>query len=146
MAKIRSKDTKPELVLRSLLHRAGYRYKLHDKSLPGRPDLVFPARKKVIFVNGCFWHGHDCPVGARLPKTNTEYWHDKRERNRVRDLRQISELRGTGWEVMVVWECQVKSDGNHLEVVQKFLDSGKGLIHLNRELGLFIISLVEVET
>ncbi|MGJ3189630.1 very short patch repair endonuclease [Paenarthrobacter sp. FR1] len=121
MAKIRSKDTKPELALRSLLHRAGYRYKLHDKSLPGKPDIVFPSRKKVIFVNGCFWHGHDCPVGVRLPKSNTEFWRDKRERNHLRDVEQKSHLEAKGWKAMVVWECQVKSGDDYLGAVKNFL-------------------------
>lgn len=107
MAKIRSKDTKPELWLRRRLHAEGFRYRLHDRKLPGKPDLVFPGRRKVILVNGCFWHGHDCPVGARLPKTNTEFWAEKRRRNQDRDLRQQEELRQLGWRTLVVWECQV---------------------------------------
>ncbi|WP_306919474.1 MULTISPECIES: very short patch repair endonuclease [unclassified Arthrobacter] len=107
MAKIRSKNTKPEVRLRSLLHRAGYRFRLHERSLPGRPDLVFTARRKVIFVNGCFWHGHDCSVGSRLPKTNTDFWALKREKNQERDARQLRELESLGWSVLVVWECEL---------------------------------------
>ncbi|XAZ32264.1 very short patch repair endonuclease [Paenarthrobacter ureafaciens] len=92
MAKIRSVDTKPELLVRRTLHAAGYRYRLHDSRLPGRPDLVFPARHKVIFVHGCFWHAHDCPVGTRVPKTNTQFWLEKRLHNRERDSVQLAQL------------------------------------------------------
>lgn len=107
MAKIRSKNTKPEVRLRSLLHRSGYRFRLHCKALPGRPDLVFAGRRKVIFVHGCFWHGHECSVGSRLPKTNTEFWALKRKRNQERDARQLQELGSLGWSVLVVWECEL---------------------------------------
>lgn len=107
MAKIRSKNTKPEVRLRSLLHRAGYRFRLHVRTLPGQPDLVFPGRRKVIFVNGCFWHGHACSVGARLPKTNTDFWLLKRKKNQERDARQLQELEALGWRVLVVWECEL---------------------------------------
>lgn len=107
MAKIRSKNTKPELRFRSWLHRQGYRYRVHVKDLPGRPDLVFPGRKKVVFVHGCFWHGHDCPIGSRLPKTNTEFWGNKRQYNQLRDAATIEKLRSRGWEVLIVWECEI---------------------------------------
>ena len=130
MAKIRSKDTKPELWLRRQLHRMGYRYRLHDPKLPGRPDLVFPSRRKVIFVNGCFWHGHECPVGSRLPKSNTEFWAAKRKRNRERDAIQQEQLRTTGWIVLVVWECEIDACQSLLENVIEFLDgepAGKAL-------------------
>ena len=103
MAKIRSKNTKPELLLRRALHALGYRYRVHDRALPGRPDLVFAGRRKVIFVNGCFWHGHSCPVGSRLPKTNTEFWADKRRRNQARDLSQRQQLTEMGWTYLDVW-------------------------------------------
>jgi DNA mismatch endonuclease (patch repair protein) len=122
MSKIHSKDTKPELALRRLLHGVGYRYRLHDTKLPGKPDLVFPSRRKVIFVNGCFWHGHDCPVGTRLPKSNTQFWADKRRRNCERDLRQQDELLSRGWQPLVVWECELKSDPSLLETIRDFLD------------------------
>ena len=92
MSKIRSKNTKPEMWLRKALFRAGYRYRLHERSLPGKPDLVFIGRRKVIFVNGCFWHGHDCPEGLRLPKTNTDFWLEKRRLNRARDKVQRDQL------------------------------------------------------
>lgn len=121
MSKIRSKDTKPELWLRRKLHAEGYRYRLHDKSLPGKPDLVFPGRHKVIFVNGCFWHGHTCPEGSRLPKSNTVFWAEKRQRNQDRDQRQRQELVAAGWDLMVVWECEVRDDPRLLQRVKEYL-------------------------
>ena len=121
MSKIRSKDTKPEVWLRRNLHRAGYRYRLHDRNLPGKPDLVFAGRKKVIFVNGCFWHGHQCPVGSRLPKSNTRFWADKRQRNQERDARQLAQIASMGWRTMVIWECEIHAEAGLLETVKKFL-------------------------
>lgn len=123
MAKIRSKDTKPELQLRRALHAAGYRYRLHDKALPGRPDLVFAGRRKVIFVNGCFWHGHDCPVGSRLPKSNTSFWADKRRRNQERDGSQRIQLAELGWSYLDVWECEVAANVHIVQDVRTFLDT-----------------------
>jgi DNA mismatch endonuclease (patch repair protein) len=122
MAKIRSKDTKPEVALRRLLHREGFRYRIHDGRLPGKPDLVFSRRKKVIFVNGCFWHGHDCPVGTRLPKSNTEFWAKKRLRNRERDAEQRRQLLSLGWLYLDVWECEVLADDDLLGHLKEFLD------------------------
>lgn len=105
-----------------MLHGAGYRYRLHDRKLPGRPDLVFPGRRKVIFVHGCFWHGHECPVGSRLPKTNTEFWAGKRRRNQERDALQRQLLEDMGWSVLVVWECEVKSISGVSDSWSKFLE------------------------
>jgi DNA mismatch endonuclease (patch repair protein) len=107
MRAVRSVDTKPELLVRSLLHGLGYRFRLHQKDLAGKPDLVFSRRKKIIFVHGCFWHGHDCKRGSRQPKTNIEYWKKKISRNKARDLVSISSLEESGWNVMVVWECEL---------------------------------------
>lgn len=121
MAKIRSKDTKPEIMLRRVLHRDGLRYRLHDRALPGKPDLVFAGRRKVIFVNGCFWHGHDCPVGSRLPKSNTEFWADKRLRNQERDAVQRRQLLEQGWKYLDVWECEVLANDDILRRVKLFL-------------------------
>jgi DNA mismatch endonuclease (patch repair protein) len=121
MAKIRSKDTKPEIMLRRVLHRAGFRYRLHDRRLPGKPDLVFAGRRKVIFVNGCFWHGHDCPVGSRLPKSNTEFWADKRLRNQERDARQRIQLVDQGWRYLDVWECEILADKDLIPQIRLFL-------------------------
>ena len=107
MSRIGSKHTKPELVVRSILHRLGYRYRLHRKELPGRPDIAFIGRKKAIFVHGCFWHGHGCKIG-KLPKSNLAFWNPKIERNRQRDLESISKLEQIGWEVAEVWQCELK--------------------------------------
>ena len=122
MAKIRSKNTKPELQLRRALHAVGYRYRLHDPALPGRPDLVFAGRRKVIFVNGCFWHGHNCPVGSRLPKSNTEFWAEKRRRNQERDSVQRLQLTEMGWTYLDVWECEVTANANLMVDVTGFLE------------------------
>lgn len=108
MQAVKGKDTKPEWIIRRLLHSAGYRYRLHVKELPGKPDLVFPGRSKVIFVHGCFWHGHHCARGDRPPKTNAAYWTAKIERNKIRDRQHIATLRRQGWKVRTVWECELK--------------------------------------
>ena len=112
MARIRGKNTKPELLVRRLLHAKGYRYRLHGQSgttkLPGRPDLVFAGRRKVIFVNGCFWHFHDCKVGRHAPAANAAFWEAKRTRTRERDAQQRAVLCASGWEVLTVWECEMK--------------------------------------
>lgn len=110
MRRIRAKNTKPELYVRSLVHGMGYRYRLHRRDLPGTPDLVFPSRKKVIFMHGCFWHYHDdasCKL-ARIPKSNHAFWKPKLEGNRSRDQTNEAKLRELGWEVFVIWECQIR--------------------------------------
>jgi len=107
MAAVKQKDTSVELRIRRELHRRGYRYRLHAKNLPGRPDIVFPARRKVIFVHGCFWHGHDCSKGA-LPKSRIDYWSEKISGNRARDMRTIGELSRMGWTSLVVWQCELQ--------------------------------------
>ncbi|WP_281247779.1 very short patch repair endonuclease [Paraburkholderia lycopersici] len=107
MRAIRSSDTKPELLVRRLVHHCGYRFRLHRKDLPGKPDLVFPGRKSVIFVHGCFWHMHGCP-SVRVPKSNVGYWNPKLERNRARDQQSYSSLEKLGWKVLIVWECETK--------------------------------------
>ena len=118
MSRIRGKNTKPELLVRRLLHAKGYRYRLHGGAgkvrLPGNPDLVFAGRRKVIFVNGCFWHFHDCRVGQHAPKANATFWEAKRTRTRSRDADQRRQLEEAGWEVLTVWECELK-DGSALE-------------------------------
>jgi DNA mismatch endonuclease (patch repair protein) len=107
MAAVKSKDTSTEMVVRRLVHGLGYRYRLHNGRLPGNPDLVFTARRKVIFVSGCFWHGHTCGA-CRIPATRREYWTAKITRNTKRDRRVRRELMRLGWRVLVVWECQTK--------------------------------------
>jgi DNA mismatch endonuclease (patch repair protein) len=108
MRAIRSKDTKPEKIVRSMLHRLGYRFRLHSRDLPGHPDLVFASRRKVIFVNGCFWHMHDCSKGQRAPLTNAEFWRTKRQRTVDRDSKALRALTASGWKAYVVWECALK--------------------------------------
>lgn len=107
MSGIRGKDTKPEIIVRSVLHRLGYRFRLHRKDLPGKPDIVLPRRKTLVFVNGCYWHGHkDCGL-FRPPKTRTRFWTEKIESNSLRDKRNYEALIGAGWKVVIIWECAV---------------------------------------
>ena len=129
MAGIRGKNTKPEIIVRRGLHALGFRYRLHDRKLPGKPDLVFPARQAVIFVHGCFWHGHDCER-FKLPATRRDFWLKKLEANQARDKRNISALLSEGWRVMVVWECATRGRGKHtthivLDQCETFLNSDK---------------------
>lgn len=123
MSRIRSKDTKPERAVRSLLHGLGYRYRLHAGDLPGRPDVVFRGRRKVIFVHGCFWHAHaGCPRAFR-PSSRTEFWAEKLERNTARDALALKSLSEAGWEALVVWECEVPRRHELLLKLEGFLDS-----------------------
>jgi len=108
MAGIKGKNTKPELLLRKALHRLGFRYSLHSKKIPGRPDIVFPARKSVIFVHGCFWHGHDCILGRPIPNTRRVFWTTKIDRNRKRDAEVRRQIAAIGWRFAVVWECAIR--------------------------------------
>lgn len=107
MASIRGKNTRPELVLRKALHAAGFRYRLHDRALPGTPDIVLPRYRAVIFVHGCFWHGHDCPA-FRWPTTRPEFWRAKIARNKAVDARSVQQLEAGGWRQATVWECALK--------------------------------------
>lgn len=109
MSRVKSKDTSPEMTVRRLVYGMGYRYRLHDKRLPGKPDLVFFGRRKVIFVNGCFWHGHDGCRYARLPKTRVAFWKIKIDKNRARDHEISSVLRADGWKVLTLWQCEIKN-------------------------------------
>ncbi|MBI4383070.1 MAG: DNA mismatch endonuclease Vsr [Nitrospinae bacterium] len=106
MSCVKSRHTSPEILIRKELHKIGLRYRLHDKNLPGKPDLVFPKYKAVVFVNGCFWHGHKCSKG-RLPKSNLVFWREKVERNRKRDSQNARSLRRLGYKVLVVWQCSI---------------------------------------
>jgi len=108
MALVRSKDTRPEMVIRKLVHSLGYRYRLHCTDLPGKPDLVFRSKKKVIFIHGCFWHGHKGCSKARLPNSRGDFWRAKREKNLRRDARVKRALNQKGWSYMVIWQCQIK--------------------------------------
>ncbi|MBP5509723.1 MAG: DNA mismatch endonuclease Vsr [Kiritimatiellae bacterium] len=113
MAHNKSKDTGPEMAVRRLLFALGFRYRLHAKELPGKPDIVFRKQRKVIFVHGCFWHGHNCTTAGRVPKANGAFWRKKFARNKERDAKTLRLLWETGWEVLVVWECETK-DTDHL--------------------------------
>lgn len=110
MRRVKGRDTGPEKTVRRILTSLGVRYRLHRKDLPGKPDVVMPGRRLVLFVHGCFWHGHDCPRGARVPKQNRDYWLAKVGRNRARDLASTAALTDAGWRVETIWECQMKDE------------------------------------
>lgn len=110
MSGIRGRNTKPEILVRSLLHREGFRFRLHVRELPGKPDIVLPKYRAAIFVHGCFWHGHDCPL-YRLPGTRPDFWRNKIDRNRASDRRARDALLAAGWRVAVVWECALRGAG-----------------------------------
>ena len=123
MQAVRSKDTKPEMIVRRLVHAQGYRYRLHRRDLPGVPDLTFPRRRKVVFVHGCFWHGHPCRGEPRLPKSNRDYWVPKIRRNAERDAEHIKSLKALGWESLTVWECELRDQAQVLDKLVSFLES-----------------------
>lgn len=124
MRRIRAKDMKPEMLVRRLVHSMGYRYRLHRKDLPGKPDLVFGPRRKVIFVHGCFWHQHSDPncLDGRMPKSRTEYWKPKLCRNVERDVENSNNLQQQGWQVLTIWECECTDERNLSRKLQLFLD------------------------
>ena len=119
MSRIKSRDTKPELIVRSLCHRLGLRFRLHRKDLPGKPDLVFPKYKTVVFVHGCYWHSHNCKYGTVIPKTNADFWSEKRNKTIERDNRNVDELRKVIWRVLTYWECQTKNIRQLVEKISK---------------------------
>lgn len=123
MQAVGQKNTGPEIAVRKALHAQGYRFRLHDKNLPGRPDLVFPGRHKVILVHGCFWHGHGCAKG-RLPKSRSDYWVPKIQANKDRDEWVVGELKKAGWQSLVVWQCETKDIDRTVDRIVKFLGPG----------------------
>jgi DNA mismatch endonuclease (patch repair protein) len=126
MARVRGKDSKPEMLVRRMVHAMGFRYRLHDRGLPGSPDLVFPRLRKVIFVHGCFWHRHEdihCKL-ARWPKSRLDFWRPKLQGNRERDLRRQAELEKLGWRIFVVWECQMRDREQLENSLRDFLTKG----------------------
>lgn len=122
MARIGPKNSKPEMVVRKFLHAMGYRFRLHAKDLPGRPDIVFRSRRKVIFVHGCFWHRHDGCHKTTTPKTRREFWQSKFAANKARDAKVQKELRDLGWKYLVIWECEVKDTQNLARELREFLE------------------------
>ncbi|MEN6602306.1 MAG: DNA mismatch endonuclease Vsr [Bryobacteraceae bacterium] len=126
MSRVRSKDTRPEMVVRKLVHSMGYRYRLHVSELPGKPDLAFPSRHRVIFVHGCFWHRHGtrCAL-TRLPKSRLTFWRPKLEKNHDRDDLNRRRLRAAGWKVLTVWECQLRDIGRLQARICNFLESSE---------------------
>ena len=127
MSRVRAKDTGPEMKVRRLTHRLGFRFRLHRRDLPGAPDLVFPARRKVIFVHGCFWHGHECPAGANRPASNRTYWTAKLQKNITRDKANLKKLSELGWETLILWECEIRDEEALGRRIARFLSgSGKG--------------------
>lgn len=125
MASVRGRDTAPELALRRILTRLGIRYRLHRSDLPGKPDLVFASRRKVIFVHGCFWHSHSCKAGRAAPRTNATFWAIKRGATVERDRRNVADLRAAGWEPLIVWQCQLRKPSDIEQAVLRFLTSGE---------------------
>ena len=121
MRAVKSRNTQPEMTVRRIVHRMGYRYRLHRKDLPGKPDLAFISRRKAIFVHGCFWHGHDCPRGAREPKTNRDYWIPKIAKTRKRDKATMERLRKMDWKTLVIWECETKDAEELGKRIQAYL-------------------------
>jgi DNA mismatch endonuclease, patch repair protein len=122
MRRIRSKDTKPELVVRKLVRSLGFTgYRIYRKDIPGKPDLAWIGRKLAIFMHGCFWHGHNCKKGIRKPKSRIDYWDSKIERNRQRDHTQQAILESLGWKVLVIWECELKNNGEVAARIQRFM-------------------------
>lgn len=134
MRSVGTKNTGPELCVRKLLHKLGYRYRLHRHDLPGRPDIVFPGRRKVVFVHGCFWHGHKCSHG-RLPRSRTEYWEPKIESNRHRDKECMRRLRASGWSTLVVWQCELKDMSRLRAKLIEFLGAPKAQLTGNERTG-----------
>lgn len=129
MAAIKGKDTKPELLVRRYLFSRGLRFRIHVRSLPGNPDIVLPKYKTVIFVNGCFWHGHEGCRYFRLPKSNVEFWKTKIERNTARDARRESELTALGWRVICVWECEIRNVAMRRERLERLYDDIVGKLY-----------------
>ncbi|MEZ5403928.1 MAG: very short patch repair endonuclease [Bryobacteraceae bacterium] len=123
MRAVKGRDTAPELTVRRIAHGLGYRFRLHRPDIPGKPDLAFPRLRKVIFVHGCFWHGHRCKRGARVPKSNREYWIGKVARNRARDIEVRARLRTLGWKRLIVWECQLRDVDRVRGRISRFLEA-----------------------
>lgn len=129
MSRIKGKDTKPEMLIRRGLHARGLRYRLHDRKLPGRPDLVFPRYKTVVFIHGCFWHSHGCSL-SKLPATRQEFWREKLENNKNRDQKALDQLQVEGWHVLVIWECALRGKQRRKET--EVLELTEGFIYQDK--------------
>ncbi len=126
MSRVKNRNTKPELVVRSLLHRLGYRFRLHRRTLPGHPDIILPKYRKAIFVHGCFWHGHEGCSRATVPETNRRFWEEKIEKNKQRDDRAVAQLAKLGWRSLIVWQCETKDVQKLAERLVRFLEDRSG--------------------
>lgn len=124
MPKISSKDTKPEILVRKFLFSKGFRYRINVKTLPGKPDIVLPKYKTIIFVNGCFWHGHNCKKG-KLPSSNTDFWKEKISNNKSRDAKNSDLLVKLGWKVIIIWQCEISKIDNRTKILNKLLEDIK---------------------
>ncbi|UWN60164.1 very short patch repair endonuclease [Alistipes indistinctus] len=124
MSLVNQKDTKPELVVRKYLFAAGFRYRKNDRRLPGSPDIVLPKYKTVVFVNGCFWHGHDCRAGRR-PQSNEAYWNEKLEGNIIRDRKKIEQIEALEWKVLIVWQCEIKNIESRKQRLERLVEEIK---------------------
>lgn len=122
MSRVKGRDTKPEIVVRSIIHRMGFRFRLHQRDLPGTPDIVLPRHKKVVLIHGCFWHSHKGCSRSKRPTTNVEFWNSKIEGNIERDKRSCRSLRRMGWKVLVVWQCETRNPEKLLGKLERFLD------------------------
>lgn len=129
MSRIRSKDTGPEWTVRRMVHALGFRYRLHVKELPGKPDLVLPRHRKIIFVHGCFWHSHGCRMAQRPPATHKRFWNEKFARNVARDQEVLRRLWQAGWQVLVVWECETKDPEQLRTILTAFLSPSRGPVN-----------------
>ena len=123
MRRIKNKDTKPEMIVRRLIHGMGFRYRLHNKNLPGKPDLTFNKKKKVILMHGCFWHRHKGCKNARRPKTNIHYWDKKFKVTKIRDSENQAKLKNLGWDYLIIWECQLRDLESTKKLVKQFLEN-----------------------
>lgn len=124
MSRVKGVDTKPEMIVRAMVHLMGYRYRLHRKDLPGKPDLVLPRHHKAVFVHGCFWHGHEHCSRSKRPTTHTEFWDSKLDGNMQRDIRFQRELTRMGWDILVVWECETRKPELLKQTLERFLNNG----------------------
>lgn len=126
MSHVKGKDTKPEILVRSLVHKLGYRFRKHKSDLPGKPDIVLPKHRKVIFVHGCFWHGHNKCTRSSRPSSNKSFWKKKLDTNITRDKRNIHNLKSQGWEVLIIWSCEIRNTEKLINKISKFLTKNEG--------------------